>query len=197
MEALVVVDAQNEFSAGGRRPVPNHAAALAAIRRLVDGARRDGRPIAWVRHHNRPDESPAFVPGSWGAEFSPGLGPASGGGPEVEFVKDVYGAFSGTGLESWLRSVGADAVMLGGFYAHMCLSTAAREGLIRGFAVSVDPAATGARDLQDPVLGWQSAEEVRRTTLLHLTNMGVRVTPLDLPAADADGARAAGVGAAG
>jgi nicotinamidase-related amidase len=107
MEALIVVDVQNEFSPQGRRPVPNHGAALAAIRELVGQARREKRPIAWVRHHNKPEESPAFVPGSWGAELSPGLGPQAGAGPEALFEKDVFGAFTGTGLEDWLRSLGA------------------------------------------------------------------------------------------
>src|SRR5262249_42361489 len=122
---------------------------------------------------NRPTESPAFVPGSWGAEFSPGLGPKSGFGPEVVFEKDVFGAFTGTRVEEWLRSNGAQSVLIVGFYAHMCLSTSAREALVRGFEVFVDPQATGARDLENEVLGRQTAEEVRCSTLLHLTNMGV------------------------
>jgi nicotinamidase-related amidase len=172
-QALVVVDAQNEFSANGKRPVPNHATALAAILRHVERARQERRPIAWVRHHNKPTESPAFVPGSWGAEWSSGLGPRTDFGPERQFEKDVYGAFTGTGLEDWLRGHGVQAVTIVGFYAHMCLSTSAREALVRGFDVSIDPEATGARDLQDDVLGRQTADEVRRSTLLHLTNMGV------------------------
>jgi nicotinamidase-related amidase len=173
--ALVVVDPQNEFSADGKRPVPNHSAALATIERYVEGARQKKRPIAWVRHHNKPDEFPAFVPGSWGAEFSPGLGPKTGFGPEAEFVKEVYGAFTGTSIEEWLRANGVRAVLLMGFYAHMCISTSAREALMRGFEVFVDPEATGARDLENPILGKQTADEVRRSTLLHLTNMGVVV----------------------
>ena len=98
-QALIVVDAQNEFSSTGLRPVPNHATALAAILEHVASARAERRPIAWVQHHNRPTESRAFVPESWGAAFSPGLGPQAGYGPEAIFQKDVYGAFTGTGLE--------------------------------------------------------------------------------------------------
>jgi len=176
-QALIVVDAQNEFSAGGKRPVPNHSAALAAIQRHVNRAREDRRLIAWVRHHNKPDESPAFTPGSWGAEFSPDLGPQSGFGPEAVFEKDVYGAFTNTRLEEWLRASDVRSVLIVGFYAHMCFSTSAREALVRGFAVSVDPDATGARDLEDDVLGRQTADEVRRSALLHLTHMGVTLTP--------------------
>lgn len=179
-EALVVVDAQNEFSAGGQRPVPNHVDALAAIVQHVERARAEKRPIAWVRHHNRPHESPAFAPGSWGAELSPGLGPQPGFGPELLFEKDVFGAFTGTGLEDWLRQHATTSVLLVGFYAHMCVSTSAREALVRGFDVAIDPDATGARDLEHPSLGRQSADDVRRSALLQLVNMGVTIasTPL-------------------
>ena len=177
MEALVVIDAQNEFSPGGLRPVPNHADALDTIHRRVAEARRRGRPVAWIRHHNRPDESPGFEPGTWGAELSPGLGPEEGHGPEVFFEKDVYGAFSGTPLSEWLREVGADSVLLVGFYTHMCLATTAREGLVRGIPVRVDPEATGARALEHEGLGRQTADEVRWSALLHLTNMGVGLAP--------------------
>jgi nicotinamidase-related amidase len=178
-QALLVVDVQNEFSPAGKPPVPNHAAALAAIERHVEQARSERRPIAWVRHHNKPNESPAFVPGSWGAEFSRGFSPALGFGPEKLFEKDVYGAFTDTGLDEWLRSVGADAVLVVGFYAHMCLLTAVREALIRGFDVFVDPEATGARDIEHPTLGRQTADEVRRSALLQLTNMGARLVITD------------------
>jgi nicotinamidase-related amidase len=175
MEGLIVVDAQNEFSAAGQRAVPNHDAALAAIRVRVDQARRDRRPIAWIRHHNRPHESRAFVPGSWGAQLSSGLGPQAGFGPEVLIDKDVFGAFTGTPLEDWLREHHVESLLLVGFYAHMCVATTTREALVRGFEVALDPAATGAHDLDHPDLGRQSAEEVRRTALLQLSDMGAAI----------------------
>ena len=174
-QALLVVDVQNEFSPEGKRPVPNHANALDAIRRQVDLARGNGTPIAWIRHHNRPSESAAFVPGSWGAELSPGFGPAHGSNSEVLFEKDVFGPFNATPLEKWLRASGVDTVVIVGFYTHMCVSTTAREALVRGFDVCIDPDGTGARDLEDALLGSQTADEVRRSALLQLTNMGIRL----------------------
>jgi nicotinamidase-related amidase len=187
MQALIVVDVQNEFSATGLRPVPNHADALEHIRFRIQQARQLHQPIAWIIHYNKPTESRAFVPGTWGAQPSPGLGPQPGFGPERRFEKDVYGAFTGTGLEEWLRSVGAQSVLLVGFYAHMCLSTSAREALVRGFDVAVDPDATGARDLADEILGTLSADEVRRSALLHLQNMGVTMLRSELASSPAAG----------
>ncbi len=175
MQALIVVDAQNEFSAKGLRAVPGHEEYLDRIHWRVRQAREQKQPIAWVRHHNRPNESRAFVPGTWGSELSPGLGPQDGFGPEKLFEKDVFGAFSGTGLEDWLRSLAISEVLLVGFFTHMCVSTSAREALVRGFNVMVDAGATGTHDLSHPVLGQLTAPEVKRTALLHLSDMGVRI----------------------
>ena len=175
MRALVVLDVQNEFSREGQRPVPNHPEALAAILGRIQAARDEGRPIAFVRHHNKASEGPAFRPGTWGAEYSPGIG-RSDRPNEVEFVKDVFGAFAGTDLASWLDVMGADEVLLVGFFAHMCVSTTAREGLMRGLRVSIDPAATGGFPLEHGALGSQSADEVARTALLQLTHMGATIT---------------------
>ena len=179
MRALLVVDVQNEFSADGLRAVPNHGAALDRIYAHIQHARQQKWAIAWIRHYNKPNESRAFVPGTWGSEFSPGMGPEAGFGPESLFEKDVYGAFTYTGLEEWLTTKGVSNVLLVGFYAHMCLSTSAREALIRGFEVAIDPDATGACELEHPQLGRQSADQVRRFALLHLTNMGVKLTSLE------------------
>jgi len=189
--ALVVVDAQNEFSAGGQRPVPNHPAALAAIRRQVDRARHERRPIAWIRHYNKPDEAPAFVRGSWGAKLSPGLTPQTESENEALFEKEVFGAFTGTEMEKWLRFRGVQSVLIVGFYAHMCLSTCAREAMSLGFHVLLDPEATGSCDLENDDFGKQGADEVRRSALLHLTNMGAMVAHQPVHVLTAETARVA------
>jgi nicotinamidase-related amidase len=179
MKALVVVDAQNEFSEKGRRAVPDHAMIFSKILWHVERAREDGEPIAWVQHHNKPHESRAFVPGEWGTELSPGLCPKTESSKEQLFQKEVYGAFSTTNLAEWLQTNGIDEVVLVGFLSHMCLSTSAREALVRGFKVSIDPTATGARDIVHPVLGRQAADEVRRTALLQLADMGAAIVQFD------------------
>lgn len=175
MQALLVVDVQNEFSPTGQRGITDHAAALGRILEHVAEARAARRPIAWIRHHNRPHESRAFVPGSWGAEFSPGAGPEGGHGPEREFTKEVYGAFTGTDLGKWLADLGVDQVLVVGFFAHMCVSTTSREALMRDLGVTLDPAATGARELSHPLLGRIPAAEVVRSAFLQLEDMGAAI----------------------
>lgn len=175
MKALVVIDVQNEFSPAGRRPIRNHSAVLAQIKWRIEEAKALKLPIAWIRHYNRPNESPAFIPGTWGSELSPELGVELDSPTERLFEKDVFGAFTGTELEAWLRSRDVNEVLLVGFFTHMCVSTSAREALMRGFSVFIDPEATGTRDLAHPVLGRQTADEVRRSALLQLADLGVEI----------------------
>lgn len=177
MQALIVVDAQNEFSQNGKRPVPNHSAAIEIINKRVEQARKESLPIAWVRHFNKPNESPAYMPNTWGAEFSSGFGPKPGVSIEKEFQKNVYGAFTGTDIGSWLKNIGADEVMIVGFYTHGCVSTTAREAIMADLKVSLDPDATGACDMTHEILGKQTADEVRRSALLQLASMGADITP--------------------
>jgi nicotinamidase-related amidase len=175
---LVVIDAQNEFSAGGKRPVVDHGQALAAIRRRVAEARSAGRPIAWIRHHNRPDESPAFEPGSWGAELSDGLGPDPARGQEETLLeKETSGAFAGTALDGWLTSHGSREILLVGFFTFGCLSTTAREALDRGYAVAIDPDGTASIGLTHELLGRLEAAVIRQSALLQLNQMGAAITP--------------------
>lgn len=178
MQALIIIDAQNEFSARGKRPVPNHSDALEVIKQRAEEARRENRPIAWVRHHNRADESAAFIPNTWGAEFSPGLGPKPGSDREVELVKEVYGAFTGTDIGAWLKAKSVDEVLIVGFYTHGCVSTTAREAIMAGLEVHMDPNGTGACDMAHESLGELTADEVRRSALLQLANMGAHITTM-------------------
>jgi nicotinamidase-related amidase len=85
MEALVVIDAQNEFSPEGALAVDGHAAALEEVAARVASARKARRPDAGILHSGAADAQ-RFRPGSWGAELSPGLEPAAGGPVLVKTV---------------------------------------------------------------------------------------------------------------
>ena len=73
MYALIVIDAQNEFSKEGKRPVPNFSNAVKRISERAEQARQENCPIAWIRHFNKPNESKAFVPDTRARNFILGL----------------------------------------------------------------------------------------------------------------------------
>src|ERR1700761_928410 len=175
MKALIIIDAQNEFSQQGKRPVPGHAAIIEVIKTRAEQFRAVGLPIAWVRHFNKPTESPAFVPGTWGAEFVEGLGPKQDSKLEMEFQKNVYGAFTGSQIGDWLKDLSVDEVLIMGFYTHGCVSTTAREAIMAELTVLLEPEGTGTCDMEHELLGRLSADEVRRSALLQLVNMGAMV----------------------
>ena len=174
MEALVVIDAQNEFSPQGAMAAEGHAAVLEQIADLVAAAREAGRPLAWVLHNN-PAPSERFAPGSWGAELSPGLVPAP---DEPVLVKTVFGALTGTELGAWLDEQGATGVELAGFLTHMCVSTTAREALMRGLSVAIDARATGTRAIESSA-GSFPADVIHRTALAQLESMGAQIRRTD------------------
>ena len=179
MQTLVIIDAQNEFSDKGQRPVPMFKEAVEVIKKRIEQARKAGTPIAWVKHFNRPDESPAFMPGTWGAELLSGLEPAVNSPLEKMFHKDVFGAFTGSDLGNWLKQIGSNEILMTGFYTHGCVSTTSREGLMAGLTVKIDPAATGTCAMEYPGLGKISAEQSRSIAVLHLQNMGAIVDSLE------------------
>lgn len=171
MEALVVIDAQNDFSPQGALPVAGHAAAVVAIGEAVSRARSSGHPVFWIRHEN-PEPNGRFQHGTWGAELDPSLLPL---GSEPVLTKTVFGAFTGTPLESALREQSVDAVRLAGFLTHMCVSTTTREALMLGVGVTVDAPACGSTAIEAPGLGRIEAEEAHRAALLHLSHMGAKI----------------------
>ncbi len=168
-EALVVIDAQNEFSPEGALAVEGHQAALDEITERVRATREEGRPVAWILHNGSGAER--FRPGSWGAELSPGLEPADG---EPVFVKTVFGALTGTELGAWLEKKGVEAVELAGFLTHMCVSTTAREALMRGLGVAIDARATGTFAIESSA-GSFPADVIHRSALAQLETMGATI----------------------
>jgi nicotinamidase-related amidase len=181
MKALVLIDVQNEFTPEGKRPIANIGEAIYVIQQHVDQARENGTPIVWIRHFNKPHESPAFVPNTWGSEFIPGFGPKPNLSNEVEMHKDVYGAFTGTEIEEWLKKIGANEILVVGFYTHGCVSTTSREGIMAGFTVYLDPDATRSCAMEHPFLGKISEEESRKAALLQLFEMGASITQIISP----------------
>jgi nicotinamidase/pyrazinamidase len=152
---LLVVDVQNDFCPGGALGVPDGDAIIPLVNRAIELFDRRGLPILATRDwHPRETKHFKEYGGAWpphciqrtrGARFHPDLRLPSravvlskGMDPE----QDSYSAFqasskSGRDLESHLRDLQADELVMCGLATDYCVRASTLEGLRRGFRVIV------------------------------------------------------------
>ncbi len=167
--ALLVIDMQDEFVRPHWTPfwVPEATRQIPRIRRLIDFCRGASIPVIYTifsdthRYLDRPRTGPLMPNRYPHLESDPAwsmnvgvvaeLAPAPG---EVVIHKPSYGAFYDTPLETILRNLGRDTIVICGTLTNYCCGTTARQGYERGFQVVVgsDVCATDDPDLQEPEL---------------------------------------------
>jgi len=146
--ALLVIDFQNEYFAGGRMPIPDGDAALTQTRRLVDFADAHKIPVIHVQHV-LPAGAPLFAEGGRTVQFHPQMQPRKG---ERVIAKDNVSVFAGTSaaaLDKVLKDAGIDTLIVTGLQTHACVAGAARDAAAapRGYRVIVASDASASRDL--------------------------------------------------
>lgn len=132
--------------------------AIPGCRRLIDAARAAGVPVIYLTYVYRPDYkdggvliqeiNPAFAgvgyvaDGTWDAEVVEELTPQPG-----DFVvkKSRYSGFHATRLETVLRSLHAETLVMCGVTTHFCVECTARDAHMRDYRVFI------ARDATDEV----------------------------------------------
>lgn len=156
--ALLVIDMQEEFltDRGGPYRIPAAARSVPAVARLLGFFRTRGFPVihtafaATHRFLDRPrlgtqmpnrssetgfDDSGLFQ----AARFVPELQPRE---DEVVILKPSYGAFFDTSLETILKRLEVETVVLAGTLTDCCVGTTARQAYERGFGAVVASDAT-------------------------------------------------------
>jgi nicotinamidase/pyrazinamidase len=181
-DALLVVDVQNDFCAGGALAVPDGDAVIPVINRVARAMALRGAPVFASRDWH-PRDSRHFVTGggAWpvhcvagtpGAQFHPGLNlpddahlVTKGDAPAA----DGYSAFDGrleTGdsLETALRARGVRRLIVAGLATDYCVKHSALDARRKGFAVVV---------LADAVRGVEVAAGDTARALDELASAGV------------------------
>jgi nicotinamidase/pyrazinamidase len=170
MEALIVVDVQNDFCPGGALEVPDGDQVVEPVNEL--GSRVDF--VVATRDWHPPDHSsfkefggpwPVHcVQGTTGAELHPGVRRE-----QIDFVIDKgqvrdlegYSGFEGTELERLLRERDVDVVHVAGLALDVCVRATALEARRAGWRVVLHRSATRPVDVQ-PGDGERAIEELRR-----------------------------------
>lgn len=173
--ALVVVDMQNGFCSdqGGLAQagvnIDNQKAVIPNVRRLVEGCRAVGMPIIWARQVHLPDDATkrrrripnhhdkrgitVCVRGTEDVEFVTGLAEVVQPDDHV-FEKHRSSCFFNTNLETKLRMLGVQIVIVAGVNSSYCVDSTVRDAYFREFDVVVvrECVAGSFQDLHDAFL---------------------------------------------
>jgi nicotinamidase-related amidase len=146
MEAVVVIDMLEDFVTGALRCeradriIPN-------IKKLVETARKKNLPIIYSNDAHLPTDfelkkwGKHAMKGTKGAEVISQLKPTK---EDIIREKRAYSGFFETGLDSVLRNLKVDTLILTGLHANMCVRHTAADAFFRGYKIIVPKDATEA-----------------------------------------------------
>lgn len=152
-EALVVVDPQQRFTLDGAPfEVEDAAGTVARIEAFAEAARQNNVPVIWLTRNIRPQVGPGrrtsgtydlsnFV-GKW-AEIDHRLTVDE---HDIHIVKPRHSGFFGTDLESALRQLGIDDLLIAGFTINVCCLATAVDAVARDFGAQLVADLAGARE---------------------------------------------------
>ena len=163
--ALIMIDCQNTYREGIMQLVgADHA--LQNASQLLQRAREASIPVFHIQH-DAGVGSPYDLTAKNG-QIADVVAPAN---DERVIVKNFPDSFSSTDLDDQLKAIGCKNLILAGFMSHMCVSSTARGGFDRGYAVSVVENTTATRELPDGKGNTISASEVQRASLRGLADL--------------------------
>lgn len=181
VNALVVVDVQNDFCPGGALAVPGGDQVVPAVNRLVEEFLARGEPVAYTQDWHPVDHCsfrqnggpwpPHCVQGTWGAEFHPRLlvkGTVFKKGFDANteaysgFAGREGGTKDGTDLNSWLVRRGVETVWVVGLATEYCVLATAMDAVQNGYKVKVVLDAIRAVNV-NPGDGERAIEKMRQS----------------------------------
>ncbi|MFO7974008.1 MAG: isochorismatase family protein [Candidatus Hydrogenedentota bacterium] len=141
--ALIVIDMQEffldaaspTFTCGGVSILPN-------VKRVIDAYRQANRPVIFTQHVHHPGDLDCGLMGWWWK------GKCIEGSPESEIHVDLapmpgdkivakhrYSAFYNTDLETVLRCLGVEDIVVSGIMTNLCCESTARDAYYRDYRV--------------------------------------------------------------
>jgi nicotinamidase-related amidase len=142
--ALIMVDCQNTYRRGVMQ-LTNVEPAILEAQKLLSMARDLKIPVIHIQHDagvGTPYDITAEI-GAISAEVAPKNG-------ESVVVKNYPNAFWHTSLETQLKALGIENVVLAGFMTHMCINSTARGAFNLGFKPTIVSNACATRSLAGP-----------------------------------------------
>lgn len=145
MQALLIIDVQNDYFPGGRFELAGAVDALERIKAVLRRFREKGLPVIFVQHINTRPGASFFLPDTVGVEIHPDIAP-TGGEPVV--VKHAPNSFFQTNLPELLQAAEVSELAVCGMMTHMCIDSTVRAAKDYGIPVTLLYDACAARDLK-------------------------------------------------
>jgi nicotinamidase-related amidase len=144
MNALVLIDLQNDYFPGGKMELVGSEPAGENAARLLSSFREAELPIFHIQHISTRHGSTFFLPNTSGVNFYASVSPL---GDEIVITKKYPNAFRETALLHQLRGLKIDSLIIAGMMTHMCIDTTVRAAYDLGFNCIVAHDACTARNL--------------------------------------------------
>ena len=159
--ALLLIDVQRSFEARDYWDPELLPAFRNPLLALIDGCKAKGLPVVRILHVDEDGpfslDSGLVKPMAWLPEVH-----------DVEFTKNVHNAFTGTGLDYWLRTRGVRRVIVTGIRTEQCCETTARVASDLGYQVDFVTEATLTFPMKHPNGRTFSAADLKERTELVL-----------------------------
>jgi nicotinamidase-related amidase len=144
MQALIIVDIQNDYFPGGAMELEGADAAAAKAAAALAQFRKNSLPVIHVRHLSVRPGATFFLPGTRGAEIHSSVAPKAG---ETVVEKNFPNSFRNTPLQDELERLKAKDLVIAGMMTHMCVDASVRHAADLGYKVTLlgDACATRAQ----------------------------------------------------
>lgn len=142
MEALLLIDIQNDYFKGGHFPLAGMEKATRNAQKILADFRAQGLPVIHIKHIAEGDTAAFFKPDTVGSEIHPLVAPAVG---ETVLIKHFPNSFRETGLDAKLKSLGVTTIHVAGAQTNMCVDTTTRAGFDLGYRMVIHESACAAR----------------------------------------------------
>ncbi|ALM52542.1 isochorismatase family protein [Halomonas huangheensis] len=167
--ALLLIDVQQSFTQRDYWQPEETRGWCDAQRRLIDLAHTSGIPLVRI-YHTEPASGTPFDPSHGLIRPLAGFDDPA----QTTFYKTVHNAFTGTGLESWLRQRRIGKLWISGIRTEQCCETTTRVASDLGFVVDFVSEATLTFPMSRAGITW-SADDIRARTELVLEKRFARI----------------------
>lgn len=144
-KALIVIDAQNEYCAGGGYPLWNMEETMANIVKAMRAAKEKKIPIVLIQHAFPVDSGmPIFIEGTPGDQIADQIRSEAPDAPVV--VKADGDSFYRTNLEEILSGMGIEEIVITGMMTHNCVVFTSLSKGAEKYSVKIIPECTTTID---------------------------------------------------